>query len=99
MDTLLNIVFMKQYDLTPNDMAMVNQFANLILGISNMSMRLPGGTEVDCRPVWGGGDRSNHILGIFYQHSATEHHCLLKTRGVDAMQVDFNFPVHVLEGG
>ena len=37
--------------------------------------------------VWGGFERSDHILGIFYQHVKTANHCSLAQRGVDPREV------------
>ena len=97
-NTLFKLVFMKQYELNHNERDMVMKFANLAHGISSIDVRMPQyGTQFVVRPVWGGGSRSNHILGLLYQHSGTEHHCQLKRSGVDPMQVDFNFPVTILQ--
>ena len=32
---------------------------------------------------WGRGDGRSDVLGIYYQHKATEDHCLLARKGVD----------------
>jgi hypothetical protein len=95
-NTLFKLVFMKQYDLNHHEMAMAMEFANLARGISHIAVRMPQyDTHFFVRPVWGDGSRSNHILGLLYQHSGTEHHCQLKGSGVNPMQVDFNYPVTI----
>ena len=32
------------------------------------------------RAVWGGADRPNDILGLVWQHSLTEKHCMIKKK-------------------
>ena len=93
-DTLFKIVFMKQYDLDHNDMAMVMEFANLAHGTSKITVTMPQyGNQFVVRPVWGSGTRHNHILGLLYQSMLIEQHCHFKGMGVDPTGVDYALPV------
>ena len=88
---LLKLVFMVQILLTDQDMELVKQFAG---GICERRVYMPQYcTEFIVMPVWGGFERSNHILGIFYQHGKTANHCSLANRGVDPREIASNAPV------
>ena len=65
-DTLFKLVFMKQYDLDHTDLDMVMEFANLAHGTSSLCVTMPlYGIKFELHPVFGGGSRSNQILGLF----------------------------------
>ena len=103
LDTLFKLVFMKQYDLDQDDLAMMREFAGL--GHRNRlvaSDTRPSGlivtmplyqTQMVVMPVFGGAGRRNHLLGILYQHSETQRHVQLQECGVDPSVVDPSCPV------
>jgi hypothetical protein len=82
---MFKLVFMKQYNLNGNDNVLLSKFAQ---GYSEIVVtKGQYGTQLIVMPVWGGADRPNHILGIFYQHARTRYHCQLAVRGVDPREV------------
>lgn len=88
---MFKLVFMKQLNLSEDDKVLISRFAG---GYSDSVVTMPQyGTKFIVMPVWGGGDRSDHILGIFYQHAMTADHCLLAQRGVDPRDVAPNVPI------
>ena len=67
----------------------MHEFADLSRRTSGLIVTKPKGeTTFVVRPVFGGADRPNAILGILYQHNDTEKHCQLKESGVDPRVVD-----------
>ena len=76
---LLKLVFMKHADLSASDMRMVNAFAQQPCATLKVNMKAYG-IELVAKLVFEGGERQNHILGIFYQHRNTKYHCELKIR-------------------
>ena len=82
---MFKLVFMKEYNFSGNDKVLLSKFAQ---GYSDSVVTMGQyGTQFIVMPVWGGADRLNHILGIFYQHAKTGHHCELAGRGVDPREV------------
>ena len=99
LDTLFKLVFMKQYDLNQEDMAMVREFAgNVHASRHGLIATMPlYQTQFVVMPVFGGAGRRNHLLGILYQHSETQRHVQLKECGVDPSDVDPSCPVTLTE--
>ena len=87
---MFKLVFMNQYNFTDQEKDMLSKFAQ---GYSDSVVTMPNGTQFIAMPVWGGADRPNHILGIFYQHARTDDHCQLAMRGVDPREVHSDGPV------
>ena len=86
---MFKLVFFKQTNLSHRDNAMIADFADHGTRTSGYIVPLqPHGTEFVVMPVWGGVDRPDHILGVIYQHRATERHCHFMSRGVDPRGVD-----------
>ena len=82
---MFKLVFMKQYNFSGNENVLLSKFAQ---GYSDSVVTMGQyGTQFIVMPVWGGADRPNHILGIFYQHARTSFHCQLAVRGVDPREV------------
>ena len=48
----------------------------------------PNGTPFVVMPLWGGVDRPEAILGVFYQHKATEEQCSLMSKGIEPSSLD-----------
>ena len=98
---MFKLVFMKQgwKHLSADERTMLAHFADGKKGVSGYILTLPPhDTPFVVMPLWGGVDRPEAILGVFYQHKATEELCSLMLRGVDprgvdtkarALQVDF----------
>ena len=82
---MFKLVFMNQHNFSGNDKVLLSKFAQ---GYSESRLCIGQyGTQFIVMPVWGGADRPNHILGIFYQHARTGYHCQLAVRGVDPRDV------------
>ena len=97
-DTLFKLVFIKQYDLDHNDRDMVMEFANLAHGTSSLCVITPlYGTQFDVHLVFGGGSRSNQILGLLHQHVDIAAHCRAMKHGVDPMNIYYNCPVSFVD--
>ena len=97
-DTLFKLVFMKQYDLDHNDLDMVMEFANLAHGTSSLCVTMPlYGIQFEVHPVFGGGSRSNQILGLLHQHMDSAAHCRAMKHGVDPRKIDYNCPVSFVD--
>ena len=80
MQTLYKVVWMKQYNLHPWDLQMVQTLAEN-QSIDNIGYQMNGsGNTFYLRAVWGGADRPNAILGLVWQHSLTEKHCMIKKK-------------------
>ena len=81
--------------MTDQDIELVKPFAG---GICERRVHMPQYcTEFIVMPVWGGFERSNNILGIFYQHEKTANHCSLVQRGVGPREIASNGPVMALD--
>ena len=92
-DTLLTLVLMKQYELdnSEREMAMTLYQEH---GPSEIDVCMPPyGTQFVVRLVWGGGERSNTILGLVYEHIHTATHCDFVANGRDPCEFDNAFPV------
>ena len=82
---MFKLVFTKQYNFSGNENVLLSKFAQ---GYSDSVVTMGQyGTQFIVMPVWGGADRPNHILGIFYKHARTSYHCQLAVRGVDPREV------------
>ena len=96
MQTLYKVVWMKQYNMNPWDLQTMQIFAdNKIIEDIGCQMKGSGNTFY-LRAVWGGADRPNAILGLVWQHSLTEKHCMAQRRNQDLLQsghvVQFDLP-------
>ena len=88
---MFKLAFFKQTNLSHRDNAMISDCADYGQETSGYIVPLqPNDTQFVVMPVWGGVDRPDHILGVIYQHRATERHCHLMERGVDPRDVDPN---------
>ena len=88
---MFKLVFMKQYSFSCEETVLLSKFAE---GYSDSVVTMAMyGTQFIVMPVWGGADRPNHILGIFYQHARTGYHCQLADRGVDPRAVADHKPI------
>ena len=82
-DQLFKLVFMQQDNLSTEEMAMIRQCADPAQFTSGLIVTSPMyKTQFIVRPVFGGADRPNAILGIIYQHHETEKHCQCMECGV-----------------
>ena len=79
MQTLYKVVWMKQYNFHPMDLQMMQTFADNH-AIDNIGCQMRSGNTFYLRAVWGGADRPNAILGLVWQHSLTEKHCMIKKK-------------------
>ena len=95
MDTFYKVVWMKQHNLTEADWAFCHLFADrTTVPVSNFSIQMTQGTEFFVRPVWGDGQRHNDIIGLVYNHSLTEQHCMVKGKyKLNPMTVDWSQPI------
>ena len=92
-DTLLKLVFRKQDELDNREREMAMTFYHGH-GLSEIDVCMPQyGTQFVVRLVWGGGERSNTILGILYEHIHTATHCDFFANGRDPCEIDNAFPV------
>lgn len=82
-NTFYKVVFMKQYDLTPDDNALLMEFANLPLGINEVAKKMSNGSIFYIVPVWGDHAQANHIKGLLFQHGHTAKQCFLMSMGMD----------------
>jgi hypothetical protein len=92
---LFKLVFMKQHmeHFTSTERTQMMHFADAARKTSGYILHLsPYNTPFVVMPVWGGVDRPNAILGLFYQHKATAEHARLMSNGVDPRFVDMNLP-------
>ena len=86
---MFKLVFFKQTNLSHRDLQMISDFGQSGQETSGYTVSLqPNDTQFVVMPVWGGVDRPDHILGVIYQHRATERHCHFMERGVDPRGVD-----------
>ena len=89
---MFKLVFFKQTNLSHRDNAMIADFVDHGKDTSGYIVSLPhNDTQFVVMPLWGGVDRPDDILGVIYQHKATEEHCSLMLRGVDPRWVDTKF--------
>ena len=70
-------MWVKQYNFHPMDLQMMQTFADN-QAIDNIGCEMRSGNTFYLRAVWGGADRPNAILGLVWQHSLTEKHCMIK---------------------
>jgi hypothetical protein len=96
---LFKLVFMKQYNFSDREYEMMDDFADFGQRTSGYHVRGRHGTPLVVMPVWGGQDRPNAILGVMYQHKATEDACRMKERGVDIRQFHNDCPVFSFDFG
>ena len=93
---MFKLVFMKQSweHFSADERTMLAHFADGKRGVSGYMLPLPPhDTPFVVMPVWGGVDsRPNEILGMVYQHQATQEHCSLVGRGIDPRGVDMSMP-------
>ena len=88
LDMLFKMVFMQQYNLSKAEWAMIKTFADPAQRTAGLVVTAPNHqTQFIVRPVWGGDDRPNAILGIIYNHCDTETHCQLMESGVHPKEV------------
>ena len=86
---MFKLVFFKQTNLSHRDNAMIADFADRGKEASGYIVSLPpNDTQFVVMPVWGGVDRPDAILGVIYQHKATEEQCNFFLREVDPRGVD-----------
>jgi hypothetical protein len=82
---MFKLVFMKQYNYSGHERLLLSKFAQ---GYNDSVVTLAKyHHKFIVMPVWGGGERLDHILAIFYQHARTGYHCQLAGRGVDPREV------------
>ena len=83
----VKMVYMKQTHLSRKERKWAGWFyrvhVNHIIQTGKAS-----GQQWMAMPVWGKGDRSQDILGVFYQHTASQDHCEIAYSGVDPRTVD-----------
>ena len=90
---LFKLVFMKQSHFSNRDKPMLKDFADLRKRTTGYKVQERHGTPFVVMPVWGGQNRPNELLGVFYQHQMSHDQCQLKSRGVDIKQVHHDCPV------
>ena len=84
MHTFYKMVWMKQYNMTDRDHALMHCFADRSKCLDNLGCEMKQGNVFHVRAVWGGSDRPEDIIGLVWQHSITEKHCWIKTnKGLD----------------
>ena len=88
LDVLFKMVFMQQYNLSNEEWPMLREFADYEKRTAALVVTAPiHQTQFVARPVFGGEDRPNAILGIIYNHFETETHCQLMERDVHPKDV------------
>ena len=86
---MFKLVFFKQSHFSHRDNAMMKDFADHGKQTSGYIVTLqPNGTPFVVMPLWGGEDRPEAILGVFYQHKATEEQCSLRSMGIEPSRLD-----------
>ena len=88
---MFKLVFMKQgwKHLSADERTMLAHFADGRKGVSGYILTLPPhDTPFVVMPLWGGEDRPENILGVFYQHKATEEQCSLMSMGIEPSSLD-----------
>ena len=78
--TLFKLVLIKRYNLNYRDTEMAQTFAARPQRKLDVTMEMYG-TQFVVKPVWGDGERHNHILGLLYKHKATDRLCQHKGVG------------------